>query len=51
MMIKWKKILGIMGILALIISFAGPVSAKYWPVTADTVVDLSPTYSMTHYQN
>ncbi len=51
MMIRWKKSLGIMGVLALIMCFAGPVSAKYWPVTADTVVDLSPTYSMTHYQN
>ncbi|MBI3989195.1 MAG: cyclase family protein [candidate division NC10 bacterium] len=37
--------------LAFVVGLAGLASAGYWPVNANTVVDLSPTVSMSHYQN
>ncbi len=47
----WKRIGSLVVALAFVVGFGGLALAEYWPVTANTVVDLSPTVSMSHYQN
>ena len=47
----WRNIRGVVWTLALVIGLMGFTADAYWPVTSDTVVDLSPTISMNHYQN
>lgn len=46
----WKKIRTFVWALGLLMGMLGVASAEYWAVNQNTVVDLSPTVSMSHLQ-